>query len=144
MNIVTLADISTPLKNYGYHLDNVTTAFHESLFSYLEVRDFFHIAITGKIEQGSFCATMPKLQFSFASRNKFIIYDKNLISVVEFFALVNKEEISILKCYLRFDGDLTFESPTSDVVFNTADSNLQSEVFNRILSSAYEKELISA
>ncbi|MBI0281505.1 hypothetical protein I6G84_00080 [Cronobacter sakazakii] len=93
MNIVTLADISTPLKNYGHHLDNVTTAFHESLFSYLEVRDFFHIAITGKIEQGRFCATMPKLQFSFASRNKFIIDDKNLISVVEFFTLVNKEEI---------------------------------------------------
>ncbi|MBI0283447.1 hypothetical protein I6G84_10425 [Cronobacter sakazakii] len=63
-------------ENYGHHLDNVTTAFHESLFSYLEVRDFFHIAITGKIEQGRFCATMPKLQFSFASRNKFIIDDK--------------------------------------------------------------------
>ncbi|WP_313411786.1 hypothetical protein [Atlantibacter hermannii] len=143
MNNVTISDISTPLKNYGSFLDSYTSNFHDSLFQYLEDRDFLHVALTGKLEEGKFCATMPKLKFFFNSRDKFVLYGRDLISEVEFFTVVNKEEVSLLKCYLGLSHDLRFESPTSDVIYNTEDENYRSEVFTQILTSAYNKKLIS-
>lgn len=143
MNIVTISDISTPLKNYGSILDGYTSNFHERLFIYWKDRDFFHVAITGRLEEGKFCATMPKLKFFFTSRDKLVLHGKDLISEVEFLTIVNKEEVSLLKCYLGLSNDLRFESPASDVVYNTEDENYRSEVFTKILTSAYDKKLIS-
>ena len=145
MSNVNLADIATPMKNYGSHLDNVTSGFHDGLFRYWQSRDFFHTAITGRLEDGKFCAQMPKLNFFFNSRDKFILSNKDLISEVEFFTTVKEEEVSLLKCYLRFSGELTFDYPVSEEIFDTEyDRNIEIAVFNKILTSAYENKLISA
>lgn len=147
MTIITLGDIATPLKSFGEHLDNVTKDFHDGLFNYWKERDFFHSAITTNLDNnGCICAAIPKFNFNFLSKNRFVFFGKDILSEIEFFTKLEEDEkqISLLKCYLRFSGELTFDSPDSPDVFDTDyDRNIESTVFGRVLSSAYDKKLIS-
>lgn len=145
MKKITLSDITTPLRSYGEKLKNVTNNFQDSLFKYWKEREFLHIAISlTQSDDGKIQGDIPSLSFRFMSRNRFVLADKTLYSEIEFFTIVEDEAISLLKCYLNFNGELTFHSVTSDQLFNTEyDRNVEPTVINEIVSAAYEKKLIS-
>lgn len=146
MNAKNLAGLSNMFDKYSQDIELYSQSFHDNLLSYWKNHDALHHFFTvSQDENGNIAGTISKLNFSFITHNRFVISPDELLSEVNFITNTDNKEISLLKCYIHYTKEFTFETASSEELFDIEyDDVIERRIFNEVIKSAYDKELISA
>lgn len=147
MSINSLGDITSPIANYSDYLERTAIQFHERLERYWLTRDFLHKAFHVSLDENKHVTiSIPKLQFTCMSRNRLVFFEKSLLNEITFFVMDRKgeDEVTLLKCYMSYEGGFSFHHPEdSELLDYLNDGNVESLVFQKLITSASDKKIIS-
>lgn len=144
MSIKTIADLSTPLNTYTDHLQRCSNELYDRLVSYYDgdtgLKRCSQVNLDG---EGNLSINIPAVKFYCLSRQRLVFIEKKLVSEVEFFISDKNDEISVLKCFLDFDGGLKFDDQEGETLDFYNDPYLPSKILGRLFSAASNKKIIS-
>lgn len=147
MSINSVGDITSPIANYSDYLERTAIQFHERLERYWLSRDFLHKAFHVSLDENNLVKiAIPKLQFTCMSRNRLVFFEKSLLNEITFFVKRNndEDEVIVLKCYMQFEGGFNFHHPQdSEQLDYLNDSNVEALVYQKLVTSASDKKIIS-
>ncbi|WHQ74634.1 hypothetical protein [Pantoea sp. Lij88] len=147
MSINSVSDITSPIANYGDYLERTAIEFHEKIERYWLSRDFLHKAFHVSIDESkSVIIAIPKMQFTCMSRNRLVFFEKSLLTEITFFVKNKKgdDEITLLKCYMGFEGGFNFHHPEDSEQLNYLnDDNVVTLLYQKLITSASDKKIIS-
>ncbi|MDU1573257.1 MAG: hypothetical protein E6868_08400 [Pantoea sp.] len=147
MSINSVGDITSPIANYSDYLENTAFQFHERLERYWLNRDFLHKAFHASLDENNFVKiSIPKLNFICLSRNRLVFFEKSLLNEITFFVKDGKgdDEVTLLKCYMHYEGGFNFHHPEDSEPLNYLnDDNIEALVYQKLITSASDKKIIS-
>ena len=144
MSIETIADLTTPLRTYATLLEDRAGDLHQALLRYFERERGMREYISVKLDGDKVVITIPSLRFYCLSRNRLVFSGKNLVAEIEFFTGEDKDEISILKCYITTEGKFTFHSIDSEPKYDFYhDQSIEPRLFGQLFNAASDKKIIS-
>ncbi|YCI31079.1 hypothetical protein M1E08_09730 [Erwinia sp. PK3-005] len=146
MSEKTIGRIGSLLTNYSERLHSHTAMFHDNIVRYWNSHRDIHSFLEIKSdEDGNITGELRDFNFYFLTTNRLVLSEDEILSEVNFYTEVDGKRLSILKCFIHYTREFTFDTAMSDDLLDIDyDDSIERKVLNRLISAAYEKKLISA
>ena len=142
----TIGSMSGLLRNHSESLERYTSMFHENIAKYWKGHDDIHSLMEiKKDENGNIAGVLKHFNFYFSTTNRFVMGEDEIFSEVKFHTEVDGKQQTIMKCFIHYTREFTFDSVLSeDLLDIDYDDSVERKILNKLVTAAFEKKIISA